>query len=185
MLRHKRYKNLDLQPPPKFVPPPLLVVFDPGGKLGYAVFVHGRLVACGHGKHRQHLAVPVWKYSKGGIFLVERPKSYPGKKSKQDPNALMQTDFRAGELTQLYRMCGYEVEEVCPPNAWKGTIGKPEAGEQYEIERRVLERLDEEELELLYQNSSAKSGKLDDNMIDAIGIGLWRLRRWMKKYEVS
>lgn len=181
MLRHKRYQNLDLKPPPKFVPPSLLVVFDPGGKLGYAVFEHGKLVDCGYGKHHKFLDKPVWKYRAGGVFLVERPKSYPGRKSKQDPNALMQTDFRAGELTQLYRMCGYLLEEVCPPNAWKGNIGKPEGDEQYEIEARVLERLDEGELALLYANSSARSDKLDDNMIDAIGIGLWRLKRWRKR----
>lgn len=173
--------TMTLMRPPEFQPPELLVAFDPGGHAGFAVFVKGRLVKCGHGKHHKFLAAPVWKYSKGGVFIVERPKSYPGKKSKQDPNALMQTDFRAGEITQLYRMSGYSLEVVCPPNEWKGTIGKPEKGEQYEIERRVLDRLDDEERALLYQSSSAKSGSLDDNMIDAIGIGLWRLRRWRKK----
>ncbi len=167
--------------PPRFKPPPLLVVFDPGGKLGYAVFVNGRLVKCGYGKHHRFLSEPVWPYKKGGVFIVERPMSYPGKKSKQNPNDLMQTDFRAGEITQLYRMQGYEIEQVRPPNEWKGTIGKPEKGEQYIIEARVLERLDEEETTLLYESGSASSGELDDNMIDAIGIGLWRLMRWRTK----
>ena len=181
MSQRKTYRGMVLRPPPKFVPPPVLVVFDPGGKLGYAVFVHGRLVKCGYGKHHQFLEQPIWPHCKGAVFLVERPKAYPGKRSKVDPNALMQTDFRAGELNQLYRMHGFELEVVSPPNEWKGSIGKPEGDEQYEIEARVLARLDAEELALLYQSSSARSDKLDDNMIDAVGIGLWRLRRWRTK----
>lgn len=172
----KRKKPLRFVPPPRFVPPEILICFDPGSDCGYSVFIKEILVACGYGKHAKFLSEPVWEGDlKGGVFLVERPKSYPGKRRLVNPNSLMQTEFRAAELTQLYRMQGMVCEEVSPPSVWKGNL------EHDLVEERMFECLLPEERSLIYQAKSARSKKLDHNMVDAVSIGLWRLRRWRQR----
>lgn len=112
------------------------------------------------------------------VFLVEIPRSYPQPKSKADPNDLIRTGIRAGEFKTLFRYT-MELEEV-EPRRWKGNVPKPEkASEPYLIEEWVVSRLDEEELCLLYQSKSARARGLNHNVIDAIGMGLWRLGRWI------
>jgi len=169
-------KLRDIPRPPPFVPPKLLICFDPGAICGFSVWVGGKLTACGYGKHAKFMEEPVHPGRLvGGVFLVERPVSYPGKRMKVDPNSLMQTDFRAGELSVLYRLLGMQCEEVRPPSAWKGQVPHEE------IEERVLDRVTDEERLLIHASKSARSKGLDHNLIDAVGIGLWRLRRWRKK----
>jgi len=130
------------------------------------------LVDCGYGKHEAFLTKPVAEGNlTGGVFLVEIPISYPGEKSERDPNDLIKTGFRAGELTQLYRMCGMECESVLPVQ-WKGNISKAITQE------RLLDKLDEEERALLYRSKSVRAKKLNHNMVDACAMGLWRVRRW-------
>lgn len=153
--------------------------------MGWALFKDGRLVACGYGEHDkiiQKELVP--RGVRNATVLLELPRAYPGKKSKTDPNDLIRTGIRLGEFRYQYGSRGFETEEIAA-NEWKGNIPKPEkASEPYVITERVLEKLDEEELQLLYECKSARAVKLDWNLIDAVAMGLWRCRRW-KIYDVS
>ena len=114
------------------------------------------------------------------VVLVESQKIYPiGKKQKKGgipDNDVVILARRAGELAGAYRMAGAEREYVLPRD-WKGTIPKPKNGEQYIIEKRALAVLDERETQLIYSTKSARAKSLDHNLIDAVGIGLWRLGR--------
>ena len=153
--------------------------------MGWALFHKGRLVACGYGPHDRIIDVELTpRGARRVTVLIEIPIAYPGQKSKADPNDLIRTGIRAGEFRQKYRAKGFVIEEVYP-NGWKGNIPKPEkSSEPYEITERVLEKTDEKERELLYASKSARATKLDWNMIDASGMGLWRCRRW-KNYDAS
>lgn len=158
--------------------PEVVMAIDPGGTTGWALFQRGELVACGYERFDQ-IAVRSWDFSLARLLLtgervcvVEFPQAYPGPKSKQDPNDILRTAYRCGELANPFRRLGFEVEEVYP-NGWKGTADKKLTLE------RVLDRLSEGEKSLLEQAKPAKSRSklLDHNMIDAVGIGLWRVYR--------
>lgn len=155
--------------------PEVVMAIDPGGTTGWALFQRGELVACGY-ESFDKIAVRDWvwlcKKAVGGVCVVEFPQAYPGPKSKQDPNDILRTAYRCGELANSFRRLGFEVEEVYP-NGWKGTADKKLTLE------RVLDRLSEGEKSLLEQAKPAKSRSksFDHNMIDAVGIGLWRVYR--------
>lgn len=152
--------------------------------MGWALFFKGRLVRCGYGLHEKVIEQELSSARKDSVILLELPIAYPGARSKADPNDLIRTGIRLGEFRHKYGSRGYVVEEIVP-NEWKGNIPKPEkASEPYIITERVLEKLDEEELQLLYGCKSARAVKLDWNLIDAVAMGLWRCRRW-KIYDVS
>ena len=152
--------------------PSVVLAIDPGGTTGWAYFKEGELLACGYGAFDVVSAREVWPDSslKGGVCIIEYPQAYPGPKSKQDPNDIMRTAWRAGGFALKYRHMGMLIEEVFP-NGWKGTVSKELTYE------RVLDRLSESEKKLLLQSKPAKSKKLDHNMVDAVGIGLWRVYR--------
>ena len=147
--------------------------------MGWALFKKGKLVACGYGLHDRIIdeeLIP--RGVRKATILIEVPIAYPGQKSKADPNDLFRTAIRVGEFRQKYRSRGFEIEEIYP-NAWKGNIPKPEkASEPYVVTDRVIDRLDEKELQLLYASKSARATKIDWNLIDAVGMGLKRCRRW-------
>lgn len=151
-----------------------VTAFDPGAISGWAICRNRRLVGCGYGPKVKFLSVPL---SRRGKFIIERPRDYPGPRRKVNPNDLLTLDFFAGQLEALHRLAGCETSWVYP-RTWKGNVPKPKRGEQYIIERRVLERLDEEELEVLMQAKSKRTDKIDHNMIDAIGIAFWEVDRW-------
>jgi hypothetical protein len=161
------------------VVPEWLLCIDPGGIMGWALFHRGRLVACGYGPHDRIIDEELLPRGVRKVtVLFEIPIAYPGPKSKTDPNDLIRTGIRVGEFKQKFRVRGFTIEE-CYPNEWKGNIPKPEkASEPYVITDRVLEKLDEGELKLLYESKSARATKLDYNLSDATGMGLWRCRRW-------
>lgn len=165
--------------------PPIVVAIDPGGTTGWAMFQQGELVLCGYGSFDKiavqrldqlfSLEEPAWlrlAARGGGVCVVEFPQAYPGPKSKQDPNHIIRTAYRCGELANPFRRLGFVVEEVYP-NGWKGTADKKLTLE------RVLDRLTEREKSLLEaaKPAKSKSKSLDHNMIDAVGIGLWRVYR--------
>lgn len=159
--------------------PKWLLCIDPGGTMGWALFKEGQLVACGYGSHDRLIEEElIPRGVRKATVLIEVPIAYPPPKSKADPNDLIRTGIRVGEFRQKYRIRGFEIEEIYP-NEWKGSIPKPEkASESYVITERVLEKVDEGERELIYKSKSARATRLDWNMIDALGMGLWRCRRW-------
>lgn len=154
----------------------LVETIDPGGVCGHAIVFDKRLVFCQYGSFEKIINDPRRRTSPG-LFMLEIPRAYPGPKSKQDPNDMVRNALRGGEFKYKYRSWGYEIEEL-HAQIWKGTIPKPASvEEQYLMEERVLERLDAEERKLLYASMSARAVKLDHNMVDAVGMALWRVGR--------
>ena len=163
--------------------PELLVCFDPGQTVGVSVWIKQKLVFCGYGRIDKDLGpknILNNVYSgdlAGGTLIVERPMSYSlkGKRMLVNPNDLLQTDFRAGLLSGYYLGKGMDIEEIRPPSLWKGQVPDDV------ILERVLDKTSDTERELIWEAKSARAKKLDHNMIDAIGMGLWRLNRWRKQ----
>lgn len=160
--------------------PKWLLCIDPGAVTGYALYFKGRLVCCGYGLFDKvvdmDLLQGVSDYREVTV-LFEHPISYSGPRSKSDPNKLFVNVARMGELRYKYRTLGCRIEQAYPVQ-WKGNIPKPEKAEdEYVIETRLLALLSPEEKKLIYRSNSARARRLDHNMIDAGGMGAWRLGR--------
>lgn len=156
-----------------------LITIDPGAKTGWAFFIDGRLRGCGTWPiarmMREWCAPP-----QGALVLLEHPVLYPNdgnkKKANVPDNDVVRLGVRTGELGGRFFTGGAEIEYEYP-RSWKGNIGKPAPGKQYIIEKRVMRVLDDEESKLIYSTMSARAKSPNDNMIDAVGLGLWKLGR--------
>lgn len=154
------------------------IAIDPGTRTGWAAFDDGRLSACGAWIGYGDGAMGCWELSAllkraaPDVVVAEVPRIYPMRRSKGDPNDLIQLACLAGAAVAVGRCCGRFVE----PRLWKGTIPKPEKRAdwtKYIVHKRVLPILDETEASLYL--AEAPVGRLD--MIDAVGLGLWHLKR--------
>jgi hypothetical protein len=142
----------------------MIVAIDPGKHAsGWAVFWDGKLWACGFGND----ADPILDVTEGIVDLVvlEVPRVYDRKRWKGDPNDLIDISVAGGILVGALRP---ETVKLVRPQDWKGQTPK---GVQAD---RTLAKLTKAEAERL--NGVASKSKLH-NVIDAIGIGLWELKR--------
>lgn len=155
----------------------ILVTFDPGSQTGWAVFLRGKLRACGYCSKKKLWEEKVWKAVRtGSLVVVEIPILYHTHKER-NPQAVLTNGILGGEIKGFALARGALVEEVSPARKWKGTIPKVKAGEKYLIEERVLLALSSKECQLIKKSKSARARGLNHNLIDAVGIGLWRLRK--------
>ena len=92
--------------------------------------------------------------------LIEQPTIYPH--SKANPTHVMALQLKVGELKGRFEMIGCVVELV-EPRTWKGQVPKEIHG------RRTMSVLTPAEAALA-------AGKRHD-VLDAIGLGLWKLGR--------
>lgn len=142
-----------------------LITFDPGNNTGWAIFEDDSLIDAGFlpfGSVRREITV----YT-GDRVLIEAPRHYPHRE-KGDVNDLLDLSVRAGELKAWAESKTAKVELVWP-RTWKGTVPK-------EIHnQRVLRALRPVEIRLLPKTPRSK--KYDHNMVDAVGMGLWKLKR--------
>jgi len=146
----------------------VLLAIDPGNVTGFALFEGKDLVTCG---------VLTKDQAKSRVFdnvdtlVIERPKIYPGARQEVPPDDLITLAILVGEIKALYRLSGVETEEVLP-YAWKGQLPKDIS------HKRIKKCLNMKENSLVESVRVSKSNK--HNMLDAVGIGLWRLgRRYM------
>lgn len=157
-----------------------VLAIDPGRDTGWAYFVNRRLVACGHinieklFKQTPYEAFGIAHFE-GVEVILEGPAIYPvGRKQKGgkiSDASIVKLALRTGEIRQLLRGAGADTEYTDQPKQWKGNVPK-------EItQRRVLAVLDATETKLLYATISARSKTLNHNMVDAVGIGLWKIGR--------
>jgi len=138
-----------------------LLAFDPGNRTGWAKFVGQELHSAGLLKAgRPELGLPQ-------RVVIEVPRWYPHE-HKVDVNDLLDLGQKAGWLKGFYEDLGAETEYVYP-RTWKGTVPKDIHNE------RVLQKLSSAELSVLQKKPRAT--KFDHNMVDAVGIGLWKLGR--------
>ena len=137
---------------------------DPGNDTGLACFQDGLLIeAC-------TVAFEDFRYLEvlsGDRVLIEVPRHYQHNE-KGDTNDLIDLALRAGQVKEWCLMKNAKVELV-HPRTWKGSVPKKIHNE------RVLRALKDYERTLLPLKPRART--YDHNMIDAVGLGLWKLGR--------
>ena len=145
--------------------PAQLLAFDPGKHhFGWAAFLDGVLVRCGLSSS-DHKGLESFA-ALGYPAVIEVPQVYQKQRGK-DPNDLIDVAIVVGRILQA--LGPGDAVEVVRPRTWKGTAPKVVMG------ARIEERLSAEELGTLFDVVVADG--LRHNVVDAIGIGLWRLGR--------
>lgn len=143
-----------------------ILCFDPGETTGWALFTNGVLAIAQYEKFADVIVDPPC-LERFALVIIEKPQWRPHER-KIDINDLIELAVMVGELKRVYRSFGSDVNLVVP-TTWKGSVPK-------EIHnRRVLSHLSPEELARVPLRPRSK--KPDHNAVDAIGLGLWKLRR--------
>lgn len=163
-----------------------LLAVDPSLRAtGWAVFDDGRLtmahvLTTGEAPPAVALhrigQVLQWRARAADLVVTEFPRIYGHKGSKgADPNDLLWVAAVAGVAAG----CGHEVAQVVTPSEWKGQSKKEKT------RRLVLEALDRHgELEV-FESLEREYGHLAHNGVDAIGIGLYYLKRAGKNASIK
>ncbi len=138
----------------------ILTAIDPGNHTGWARFADGRLEACG-------LATEPTGVPMAGHVVIEKPQVYQLRKSKGDPNDLIDLAVLVGRLVQ--RAPEPDRVSLPTPATWKGQVPK------HIHASRILSKLDAYELAVFNAVRCATSAK--HNVVDAIGLGLWQVNR--------
>lgn len=143
-----------------------LLAFDPGvRRVWFAHFRAGVLSSCGWKEVSDDRAFA--GFPAPSLVLVEMPRVYPVSRQKGDPNDLLALARVVGRLQENFLAHAAEVRLV-EPRTWKGTLAK-EA-----MTQRIRGRLYPEELAVV---ASARAGRLEHNVVDAVGLGLHALGR--------
>ena len=101
-------------------------------------------------------------------FVVERPQTYRGRSAEGDTNDLLDLSIVVGCI--VGQLAGHV--ELVRPAQWKGQVPKKTVHGTNPIELRSRGKLYAGEGRIEIPNK-----KLAHNVWDAIGIGLWYLRR--------
>lgn len=149
--------------------PSSVIAIDPGQISGWATFHRGELYAAGVMTEAEIVGRPPVAQWAPVQVVIEVPRIYPLGRGKGDPNDLISLALLVGELRGFYRRSGLPVELV-EPRRWKGTTPKKIHN------RRVKDALAPEERAILPTLPEYKA----HNMIDAVGLGLW----WLKKEDM-
>jgi hypothetical protein len=149
-----------------------LLTIDPGADQGWGLFENGLLYTCGLGDPWAGLYTLV--HGRPDLLVIECPQVYPRSKKRVDPNRLIVLARRVGRAEDRAELLRIPVELVFP-RAWKGTVDGDVMIE------RIRSRLSAAELALVDgalgpKGKPVAKGKLH-NVIDAVGLGLWKLGR--------
>ena len=150
-----------------------VTAIDPGATSGWAQFASGQLFAAG--TFRGDEFPSVWHRGYEQTLVIEVPRIYPGGRGKGDPNDIVTLAMRVGEIRGHYaRTVSARIVETYP-RTWKGQVPK-------EIHHaRVLAALSAQERTVLdaHARRPTKTNPhgYDHNMLDAVGLGLWFLKR--------
>jgi hypothetical protein len=136
-----------------------LLSIDPGETTGWAFFVDGCLSSAGCGDKAD---LPNMRLQHA---VIELPDYFPG---KTHVRSIITLSVRVGWLQRLCEERGARVE-LAWPQTWKGSVPKKIH------HKRLLAVLESDEIELLPKRPRAKN--YDHNLLDAVGIGLWKLGR--------
>ena len=112
----------------------------------------------------------------GDAVVIEKPQVYAQRNWKGDPNDLIDVALTAGIVAGVFD-CRFN--EFVRPHEWKGNAPKEV------IEKRVVTVLEVNELKALAAAQDLPKRKLVTarmmhNVVDAVGIGLWKLNRLQK-----
>lgn len=140
-----------------------LLAIDPGKNTGWARFEKGSLFSAGKGDPRKEVVSHTLD-----LVLIEVPRWYPRERGI-DTNDLLDLSLLAGRYAGHYEMDLVPIELVYP-RSWKGTLDWRICCE------RVIEELTPEEVAVLPRRPRKKD--VDHNVLDAVGLGLWKLGRF-------
>lgn len=139
----------------------MFLAIDPGISTGWAVFnADKQLQICGVG---QPPTVGIKR------VLIERPQIYRASQSKGDPNDLITLALGAGRYAERFESRGAVVDFVLP-TTWKGQV--PKAIHHV----RIYGALAAAEQEIVSRGGSGVSVKAREDMMDAVGLGVWGRR---------
>ena len=155
-----------------------LIAIDPGATTGVAIFAAGlaacdtdsrlrgvRLIKGSHGINTLEIPRLLYAFPRSDV-VCEVPQSYSG--SIVSKQSLLKLSFRAGYLVGQLRP--REVTAV-KPREWKGQAPK---AVDHNRTRRILTI---EELDVLIAEMGRYRKSEQHNIMDAVGIGLWKLGR--------
>lgn len=151
-----------------------LMTVDPGKNLGWAVFEDGRLIEAGLIVDDSRPGPPWLLRVVEGVdnvcaqyvpdeVVIEIPQVYQQRLLKGDPNDLVDVAVIAGAAAAT--VVPFATPQLIRPHVWKGN--RPKAVDNW----HTFEVLDDEE------KSKIPSGAKRHNVLDAVGIGLWKLGR--------
>lgn len=147
-----------------------LIAIDPGDNAGIAVFEDAQLV-------QVHLVIAAsercfkWDGPYNADVVCEMPEKYV--RSRVSPNNLITLAYRAGYMVGCVSP---KTIKLVYPKQWKGQRSKTIDNAQ------TLKLLNNAEMDILNKTATTKS-KLH-NVLDAVGVGLWALKR-KEKYAIS
>ncbi len=146
----------------------VLVTIDPG-KLssGYAIFIDRELKACGLAKDASDI-LRHWRLGRSWpeLVVMEYPKIYDRRRWKGDPNDLLSITAAGAFLAGALHPMRFKIVQ---PEEWKGQTPK-------EIQNARDERVLSPDEVAVLESVPVAAGKMH-NVIDAVGIGLWELKR--------
>lgn len=155
-----------------------VVAIDPGTLGGFALLDHERrLRACGTLELRylreaaRTIDDLIRDLMHGGpvVLLVESQTIYPGGKQKAKPADVIRLAQEAGEIAgflRCYLTDRYGGTAWVAPRTWKGQM--PKDAVRHHV-GRILDKVEAETADL---------GVLSDDVVEAVGIGLWAVGRW-------
>jgi hypothetical protein len=145
------------------------IAVDPGKTLiGWAVFDGRKLESCGLSRLYEVRDMVCLMRTGHAEMVVEKPQVYPHQRLKGDPNDLIDVALAAGCVAEMGHANGMAVEFVLP-RRWKGQRPKDVCN------ALTLDLMLPHEKGLLKKTGVIKSKR--HNVLDAIGIGLWRIGR--------
>lgn len=148
-----------------------LISFDPAAHhAAWAAFEDGKLRRCGLERDTDGELWSLLETRFRGVqaqIVIELPQVY-GKRDERDPNDLIPVAITVGRIASAFGSPGVKAELV-RPHDWKGSVPKPI------MLARIEKRLDEEEIGVLHTAKAPAS--LRHNIVDAVGLGLFKLGR--------
>lgn len=144
----------------------MITAVDPSvdsDKQGWARFEHGKLADCGIGlsMHAGHL-------------VIECPEYRRNQTARVNPNDLIKLAVHVGALKGAFELDGrawFAEAELVTPSQWKGSVPKDIHGQ------RIIRALSLKECEVYQTKTHGLAASRKHNVVDAIGLGLWKLGR--------
>lgn len=148
----------------------ILLAIDPGASTGWAEFVYGEagvykgmpgLVAAG-ANAADRVCRP-----KPDVLVIEKPRIYPMRNMKGDPNDIVTLAVTMGRLLERHHCSRVHQPH---PQQWKGQITKDAH------HAKIFSALRPAEQEIAALAGKGLSKKAVSDMMDAIGLGQWAIR---------
>ncbi len=154
----------------------MYLAIDPGISTGWAFFGEDlKVVACGAGATVPdgHTTGGLTRYPL--VMVIERPKIYPARNMKGDPNDIVTLALQVGGYMYQFGTFGHATVKTIYPHEWKQQVPK-------DIHHpRIWRKLNIQEQAIVDQAGRGLNKKALGDMFDAIGIGQYAAEMGMFK----